>query len=85
MLSWPAGAGRKNGIEYFYPETILAEIFGAGDSIQIEGDIVSRNGISMKKVELAERVVSRVDRDSVHNSDFERLLLAPIRAKLAVN
>ncbi|MDP1563579.1 MAG: AAA family ATPase [Pirellulaceae bacterium] len=50
----------KNGIEYYYPDTVLALIFGAGGEITIQDDVVSRNGVAYKKWELCEKVTSKI-------------------------
>ncbi|MEX2187121.1 MAG: hypothetical protein WD875_10020, partial [Pirellulales bacterium] len=50
----------KNGIEHYYPSDILDAIFGVGSETSIEGDIVSRNGMSYKKWELCEKVIAKI-------------------------
>lgn len=60
----------KNGIEYLYPETALAKIFGEGGEIVIVGDRVTRNGISYRKTELAERVCKLLDTNTPLEGEF---------------
>ncbi|MEO1522066.1 MAG: ATP-binding protein, partial [Cyanobacteria bacterium J06633_2] len=50
-----------NGIEYYYPDSILNEIYGEGTEIQIDSDNVTRNGISYKKWELCQKVVAKLE------------------------
>jgi len=76
IITWP-----KNGIEHLYPPAILDEIFGHGAEITIAGDIVSRNGISYNKGDLAENVVKRLQRDTVMHPQFEKLLLQPLEER----
>lgn len=78
IIIWP-----KNGIEYFYPESVLDEIFGAGPEIDINGDIISRNGISLTKDALADRVVALLKSDTKMNGDFEYLLINRMNALLS--
>lgn len=77
IVKWP-----KNGIEYYYPPSIVDKIFGIGTEIQITGDIISRNGISHSKAVLAEKVASLLDTATPMQSDFTQLFLAPLEAKI---
>jgi predicted ATP-dependent endonuclease of OLD family len=60
----------KNGIEYFYPPEILDRVYGCGGNLAIQGDLVTRNGISFSKNELADKVVGFVDKDTKMNHEF---------------
>ena len=60
----------QNGIEYCYPDEIIDVIYGAGGDLEIDGDIVSRNGISYKKAELTEKVVSRLSDKNTYPDEF---------------
>lgn len=73
IIVWP-----KNGIEFYYPPTVVDQIFGSGPELAIDGDSVSRNGTTYKKNELAEKVVGLVSADTVMQSDFESMLLSPL-------
>lgn len=74
---WP-----KNGIEFYYPPSIMDQIYGVGAELTIEGDRVSRNGISYKKSELMRKVVAQLQRDTPMDLEFERILLKPVEATL---
>lgn len=65
----------ENGIEYYYPKSILYKIFGEFEKIEIEGDNISANGISYKKNELAEKVIVEIDGREEFNSEFKSKLL----------
>ena len=47
----------ENGIEYYYPQEILSELFSCGltpwDHIQVIDDYVSGNGIKYRKINYA--------------------------------
>lgn len=77
IVIWP-----KNGIEYYYPPSLIDKIYGLGDELKIEGDIVSRNGVSYNKNELAEKIVSMVDVETVMHPDFQSMFLSKLEAKL---
>lgn len=77
IVKWP-----KNGIEYYYPPSIVDKIFGIGSEIQITGDIISRNGISHSKAVLAEKVASLLDTVTPMQTDFTQLFLTPLEAKI---
>ncbi len=77
IVVWP-----KNGIEYYYPPMVLDRIFPGGREIVIDGDRVSRNGISYGKTELAEKVVTQLKPDTVMSAEFEDRLLRPIESRL---
>lgn len=50
----------QNGIEFYYPPSVVDQIYGAGTTLKIEGDVVSRNGIQYKKNELCEKVIAQI-------------------------
>lgn len=77
IVIWP-----KNGIEFYYPPCILNKIFGTDGEIQIVGDVVSRNGISYTKAELAQKVVSFLESNTLMHDDLSQLFLAHIEKKL---
>jgi hypothetical protein len=71
VVKWP-----KNGIEYFYPPSILDQIFSPGSEITIEGDRISRNGTTYTKAELADKVVALMDTNTAMHPVFIEMLLA---------
>jgi predicted ATPase len=73
IITWP-----RNGIEYYYPPTIMDKIFGAGEEIQIDGDRVKRNGFDYSKAELAQKVVAQLEATTVMHGDFSSHLLAKL-------
>ena len=77
IVTWSA-----NGIEYVYPNAILDEIYGAGGQIAISGDVVSRNGISYSKADLADRVSARVTTDTTMSKEFETQFLSLITRRI---
>ena len=70
IIKWP-----QNGIEYFYPPTLMEQIYGRAGSLQIAGDRVSRNGLEYTKNDLVERVVALMQADTLQHPQFEELLL----------
>jgi predicted ATP-dependent endonuclease of OLD family len=78
VVIWP-----KNGIEYYYPCSILDKVYGLGAEISMQGDIVSRNGISYTKNELVDKVVSMLDRGIEMQEDFSSLFLSKLEEKLS--
>lgn len=77
VIVWP-----QNGIEFFYPPTIINKIFGSGPELVINGDTISRNQISYTKADLAEKVISNLDVNTVMHDDFSQLFLARLEEKL---
>lgn len=77
VIIWP-----KNGIEYYYPPSLVDRIFGTGGELQIIGDVISRNGVSYNKGELAEKVVALLESRTPMHEDFTQLFLSRIEARL---
>jgi predicted ATPase len=67
-------AWSKNGIEYFYPPSVLEQILGAGQEIVIDGDLVERNGIRYSKADLASQICARVNSATEMHPEFENFL-----------
>ena len=66
----------KNGIKYFYPENIMREIFGGFAPMTILGDEVTMCGISLRKVELADLVVAKINRDTKYPEELDAKLFS---------
>lgn len=77
IVTWP-----KNGIEFYYPPSIVDKIFGGGQEIVISGDVVSRNGISYTKNDLVDKVVALLTKVTPLHPDFDASFLALLREKL---
>ncbi len=80
IVVWP-----NNGIEFYYPPSIIDRIFGAGSEIAIEGDHLSRNGITHKKVDLVDEVVEKLEKDTEMEENFQSLFLSRLEEKLHKN
>ena len=78
IITWP-----KNGIEFYYPPSIVDKIFGVGAEITIEGDLITRNGISHTKNELVDKVVLQLQKDTEMQNDFHSLFLSRLEEKLS--
>jgi hypothetical protein len=76
-----------NGVEYLYPESALADVFGCSPAaladIKISGDQVTLNGITLTKSDLCERVLKQVDTSTVLPQELEEKLLAPLANAIA--
>ena len=77
IIEWP-----KNGIEHYYPPTLLDRIYGAGGEILIEGDRVIRNKLNHGKNELAQKIVAALEPATPLQPDFERLFFTPVADKV---
>jgi len=74
VIIWP-----KNGIEYYYPPSIVDSIYGSGADLVVSADVVSRNGISYTKSDLVTRVVAALSKDTAMDAEFQQRLLEPLR------
>lgn len=74
IIKWPL-----NGIEYYYPPSLLDSVYGTGGELQIDGDRVMRNGLSYSKNELVDKVVSSLTHDTPMQAEFESLFLERIK------
>jgi hypothetical protein len=78
IVKWP-----RNGIEYYYPPSVLDGIFGVGAELAIDGDKVSGNGLTYTKNELVERVANQCTVETAMHPDFDRLFLSRVAARAA--
>lgn len=67
-----------NGIEFFYPPTLVDKIFGSGEKLSIDGDTISRNGISYSIAELAAKVSAALTPEIAMHPTFKELFLDPV-------
>jgi predicted ATPase len=69
----------RNGIEFIYPQSILASIYSCAatdvSNLSLNGDLVSLNGINKTKNELANEVISRLDSSTPLPDELEKNLL----------
>lgn len=72
----------KNGIEYIYPPSLVANVFGCGEGdlnlLSITSDNVTVGEETRRKVALAEEVITRMRSDTEHNSELTIKLLRPL-------
>ena len=61
---------QKNGIEFYYPPTVVEKIFGEQAQLSVVDDVVSANGIQYKKGELAEKVVAQTSAQTEMHPEF---------------
>lgn len=60
-----------NGIEHFYPPSIMNKVFGSGSAVSISGDTISRNGTSYTKADLSHKVCIALDRNIEMHQEFK--------------
>lgn len=75
---------QKNGIEYLYPASTMERKFGVFGSIDIAGDEVSANGVTVKKRELADFIVANMTGSEPLPEELEQKLIAPLRSLATV-
>jgi hypothetical protein len=73
----------RNGIEYYYPRSILQSYFGVYEELTIVGDEVSANGRTIRKRELADYVASRMTGAEELPDELISKLIQPLDALLA--
>lgn len=78
IITWPL-----NGIEYYYPPSVIERIYGAGSTLVIDGDRVSRNSLTYSKADLAEKVCALMDASTPMHPEFDRLLLSKVTEKVS--
>lgn len=75
ILTWS-----KNGLEYFYPQEIMREIFGSIGILSIVGDEVTMSGTTLRKLELAKKVSSKLKPSTKYPEEIETKLFPMIEA-----
>lgn len=66
----------KNGIEHYYPEEIMREIFGGVGPMLILGDDVSMCGTTHRKLDLANSVASKIDKNTQYPDEIKEKLFS---------
>ena len=68
----------KNGIEYYYPVSILQTVFEDDslnvDTVNMEDDRISHNGITKTKAQLSEAVLERMSGSEDLDGELEQVL-----------
>jgi len=72
----------SNGVEYVYPPTVLDDVFGGGGQVTVSDDLVSRNGVSYTKVDLADKVCERVTAQTSMSQEFDERFLSLVVRKM---
>lgn len=69
----------KNGIEYYYPQNIIAKIFSTNaedvyEKLKMESSMIEVNQIKMKKTELAKEVLNSLNSKSIYPEEMNNKL-----------
>lgn len=78
VVVWP-----KNGIEFYYPPSLVDKFFGVGSELKIDGDVISRNGVSHSKADLAAKVSASLAADTSMHPEFDALFLVPLTKRVS--
>ena len=73
----------KNGIEYYYPPSLIAEIFHSNDEIEIDDDRITLNNLTYTKNELVEMIIPKITVDTEYPEEFMNELLSKIDQAIA--
>ena len=72
----------KNGIEYVYPKELMCKIFNCSeaqlDTLDMAHDVLTLNGIALKKNELKGEILKRLDSTTILPEELTDKLLAPL-------
>jgi signal recognition particle subunit SEC65 len=68
----------KNGIEYYYPKSILTKIFGEFEELEINGDRIIANGIDYSKSELVNMVADKIDGSEKLPDEFREKFISKL-------
>lgn len=74
----------KNGIEYYYPPTIIKELFHSNGDLNISDDIVTLAGVEYKKNELVDIITPKIDKDTKYGDEFNSELLNKIETAIGL-
>jgi hypothetical protein len=74
----------KNGIEYYYPASVIKNIFHSDNELIINGDRIRLNGLEYTKNELADMVVSKIDKNTEYNQEFLNEFLSKIEVAIGL-
>lgn len=77
IIVWPC-----NGVEHVYPRAILEKHFGNFGSLGISDDLVSANGLDVKKRELAAFVCNSLIAESELPTEMQEKLMTPLESAL---
>jgi len=72
----------QNGVEHLYPPRLLDNVFGEGGDLSIEGDLVSRNGRTYSKADLADRITALLTADTIMAPEFEERFMTSVAGRL---
>lgn len=68
----------KNGIEYFYPTSILQSVFGDDkldvNNLNMEADRITHNAVTMTKAQLSDAVLARMNGSEAFDHELEQVL-----------
>ncbi|GAA1658843.1 hypothetical protein [Microbacterium flavum] len=77
----------RNGIEYLYPASLLANIFGCSESqveqLEIAEDNVSLNGVTLRKLELQAKVVAQLNESTPLPEELLSKLINPLASAIS--
>lgn len=74
----------KNGIEYYYPDSVIKNIFHSDNELIINGDRIRLNGLEYTKNDLADMVVSKIDKNTEYNQEFLNEFLSKIEVAIGL-
>jgi len=76
----------KNGIEYVYPSSLMANKFGCSEEalgeLAIDGDMVEVRGVTFRKSELCDDIVMRITPETVLPAELDDKLLKPLASAI---
>ena len=77
---------KMNGIEYYYPRHLLAQVFGVAkvseEEIILENENIKIGGVTKNKVKVAEQIVATLDSSVEVDDEILDKIIKPIRNML---